>query len=256
MRSLFDLGWRVFLPVLLLAAIFAARPSLAQRIVCVTEEMPPLQQKADGRIGGFSTEVVTAALERAGLEYTLDIFPWARAYAMAHDAPNTLIFSIIRTPEREQAFKWGGEITPILTQIYRLASRSDVNPANIEEAKRYKTVVIRDDARHRLLASHGFIEGVNMVVVSNIIEQFRALTTFPDVCLIPLSDITMQGRARAAGLDPDALMSLFATGEPQSLQAAFSLKTQDEVVERFSAALESLKREGFVGQAKARWGIR
>jgi polar amino acid transport system substrate-binding protein len=257
MRSPCAKRWRAFLLLAPLAAVIAACPALAQRIECVTEEMPPFQSMQAGTIAGYSTEVVKASLDRAALDHTLDMYPWARAYAMAKAKPNVLIYSILRTPERERMFQWAGQLACITVSFYRISSRNDVAPAVLEDAKRFKTVVIRDEAPHQYLLLQGFREGVNLLAVDSAAGQFKALELFPDVTLIALADATMPSRAREAGLAPESLTHLFELpGLSNELWAAFSAQTPGVVVERFSAALESLKREGFVDQAKARWGIR
>lgn len=248
---------RAFALSFLLALLAPAAACLAQTIEIVTEEMPPFQMLDNGQVSGFSTEVVKAAAVRAGLKHTLDMYPWARAYAMAKAKPNVLIYSMLRTPEREHMFKWAGELARITVSFYRLSRRADVTPANLEEAKKLKAVVIRDEAPHQYLLLHGFREGVNLLAVDSATEQFKALELFPDVAMLALADATMPNRARAAGLKPESLTHLFEFPDlSKELWAAFSAQTPGKVVERFSEALESLKREGFVEQAKAKWGIR
>ena len=59
----------------------------------------------DGKIAGPATEVVKKTLQLAGInDYRLNIYPWARAYDMALNEPNVLIYLVARTPERETRF--------------------------------------------------------------------------------------------------------------------------------------------------------
>ena len=82
--------------LLLAGGGYAAAP-----LTVVTEEFPPYSYAQGGKLTGYSVEVVRAALGGAGLDYSMTIYPWARAYQIGRAQPNVLIFSIVRTPERE-----------------------------------------------------------------------------------------------------------------------------------------------------------
>jgi hypothetical protein len=44
----------------------------------------------------------------------MEALPWARAYRVAKEQGNTIIFNIARTANREKQFKWIGKITEVL----------------------------------------------------------------------------------------------------------------------------------------------
>ena len=70
----------------------------------VTENSFPYQYLENFSIEGPASRLVKRVLEEAGFEYSQTVLPWARAYKYAQTAPNTLIYSIARTPERENNF--------------------------------------------------------------------------------------------------------------------------------------------------------
>ena len=86
-------------------------PVLSQEIKVVTVLMPPYQtQLPNGSIGGSATEIVKSMFEVTGDKPIIQAFPWARTYKLASSEPNTLIYSIARTPEREKKFNWVGNM--------------------------------------------------------------------------------------------------------------------------------------------------
>ena len=83
----------------------------------------------------IGTEVVKKILKRAKLDYKLGIYPWARAYQMALDAPNVLIYSIARNDKRETLFKWVCVIAPCHGYLYRVKSCLAVKVSTVDDIK-------------------------------------------------------------------------------------------------------------------------
>lgn len=69
-------------------------PAAAAPLTLVTEEFAPYSYRDHGKVSGYATEVLEAALTHAGLAYSVQIYPWARALQMAGTRPNVLIYSI------------------------------------------------------------------------------------------------------------------------------------------------------------------
>jgi polar amino acid transport system substrate-binding protein len=67
---------------------------LASPLYITTEAAAPSSMPdSEGRVAGVATDKVRAALERAGLGYTIDLLPWKRAYAAARTRPDTCVYS-------------------------------------------------------------------------------------------------------------------------------------------------------------------
>lgn len=67
------------------------------------------EQTADGA----HALAVQQLLQRAALPDTINILPWARSMGLALNRPNTLIFSLARTPEREPLFIWLAKLSNV-----------------------------------------------------------------------------------------------------------------------------------------------
>ena len=80
----------------------------AETIEIVTEDLPPLQFVQNGAVTGPATEIVTTAMKDAGLAYTIQAYPWSRAYQIALHRQNVCIFSIVKLKERIPHFRWAG----------------------------------------------------------------------------------------------------------------------------------------------------
>lgn len=230
--------------------------AFSQTIEVVTEELPPFQMVKNGQLGGFATEIVQACFEQAGLSYTIAAYPWARAYNIALTKGNICIYSIVRTPEREDKFKWSSRIAQLRASMYAYRKDDQPAPQSLEEARKHLVAVARDDVTHQFLLSRGFVAGENIFIVNNSQEAFRAISSFNDISLTILDDLTLPYRAKDAGVPPDNLVAVFDIPELSLAQwVAFSKDTPDEVVTRFTAAFNSLKKDGTIANIKKRWNV-
>jgi len=130
----------------------------------VTEEFPPYNFTKDGKITGYSTEVVQAVLKEIGINGNIAMQPWARALDSAQGAENVLIYSISRSEQREKLFKWVGQINESKNRFYALKG-SPIKIGTLEEAMRYKTGTVNGDVREQYLEKRGFVIGSQLSLI-------------------------------------------------------------------------------------------
>lgn len=229
----------------LLAGVLAGPMAHSQTIQAVTETTPYTYLK-DGRVVGSATEVVEKTLVAAGQsDHQVKLYPWARAYDMAMNTPNVLIFLIARTSAREQQFKWAGEIMKIQYHLYRLRSRSDISVTSLMDAKNYTIGVMRDDVRQQFLQSKGF---TRLAVSAQWIDNFNKLVN-RQVDLLPLTEDDASSLCAMAHFDCSDLERLLTLDEASTgLYMAYSKSTPDIVVSKTRAAFAKLKEEGTVAR--------
>ena len=226
-------------------AVFLSTLAAAEPLRVVTEDWPPYNYTEDGKVVGLATEMVRAILDRAGVEYTLECLPWARAYGLALNDPNVLIYSILKVGDREPLFKWvrmdGFGVDMFLL---RPQYRREIKVSTIEEAKGYRVGVTRESATHHFLLSKGFTENTNLFPVR--CEFLNILKSEPhneriDLTTGDLSSVRYW--LRLAGKADDywePVVPLFH----RDLYMAFSLRTPDDVVEQVRRACRQLGDEG------------
>jgi polar amino acid transport system substrate-binding protein len=228
-----------------LALSLLTAASQAQSVKAVTEDSSYTYLQA-GKVAGPATEIVERALKGAGLtDYRVALYPWARAYDMALQEPDTLIYLIARTPARETQFKWAGEFMRIEYHLYKLRDRSDVVVHNLDDARRYAVAVMRDDVRQQYLQSHGFDK---LVVSARNSDSLRMLLD-RKVHLLPLPENDVTRFCKEAQVDPAALQKVLTLDEMTTgIYMAYSRGTSDEVVNRTRAAFDKLKADGTVSR--------
>lgn len=237
-----------FVQGLALAALCAASAARAQPIRGVTEESGYTWLSA-GRVAGPASEVVAATMQRAGFtDYRAGVYPWARAYEMALQEPNVLIFMIARTPQREDKFKWAGEFMRIDYHLYKLRTETEVVVRTLQDAKAYSVGVLRGDVREQYLQSQGF---TRLVVSAQNADNFRKLL-HRQVQLVPMPERDVQQQCEESHIDCAMLEKVYTLdGLSTGLFMAYGRATPDDVVARTRAAFEKVKADGTLARLMA-----
>lgn len=233
-----------------LLAVLWATCAGGQTLTVVTEEYAPYNfQGSDKKISGMATEVVAMVLKRAKINYTLAIYPWARAYQVAQDTPNVLIYSIGRNEQREALFKWVDVIAPYDVYLYRLKSRPEVTVNCLEDIKRYRIGAVRDDVRAQ------YLEKANVVLDLVVGDSANAKKLASHrIDLFPIDELAMVALYKREKLDPGSVVKVFKLEALSAgLYMAFSTQTSDEVVRKCRAALADIKRDGSFDRIRAKY---
>lgn len=229
-----------WLAALLLAPALAS----AETIRAVTEDSVYAFVQ-DNKVAGPATAVVEATLHEAGLDYQLALYPWARAYDLAQQQPNVLIYLIARTPERESSFKWAAKVVDYEAYLYKLKAREDVQVQQLEDAKRYLIGVVRDDMRQQYLQNRGFTK---LSVAAQNSDNMRRLFN-RQIELLPLVEGDARRLSREVGGDIADLQRTARLDDlTVGLYLAYSTSTEDAIVERTQAAFERLRLNGEIAR--------
>lgn len=226
----------------------------AEEIKIVTEHWPPFQVVEKGKnIDGFSVKIVQEMLKETGVKARIKAYPWPRAYNMALKDKNVLIFSITRTEEREALFKWVGPIIGLGDSLWKLKSRKDISLNSLDDAKRYKIGVPRDDNQHQFLKQKGFKDTKHLKLLRRWDQTIQMLYK-GRVDLIMGSELPIAYRVKGLKLDSSKLEQAYEIGQQWGdLSIAFSKSTSDELVQQFRTALEKIKNEGTFDKIRTEW---
>ena len=228
-------------------------------LTILTEEFPPYHYTEQNRITGIATEVVESVMKQTGINYTIECYPWARTYKTAQETPNTLIYSINRTPQREGLFKWVGAIVPINVSIYCLSARSDIHVDDFTDLNNYKIGTIRDDAFESYLINKGLdISNFHRLSGDTAYQRSYLLLKAGRIEVMPMIDAVGYHIVRQVGDDPKTMLrKIFSVTElsQDSSYIAASLKTPDDIVNRIRNALDEFKKTSNYEKLLEKWGI-
>ncbi|WP_199609455.1 substrate-binding periplasmic protein [Flocculibacter collagenilyticus] len=219
-------------------------PASTPHITVVTEIWPPYNYiDENGEVVGIATDVIRQTLEHAKLDYHIEPYPWVRAYNMAQEEENVLIYSIIRTPERKDLFQWICQITPYVKHhFYRLTKRTDIQAQNLEDVKAYKVGVVKNTYPHTYLKGVGFVDNTNLEVVVDDEANIRKLFAGRLDLLIETPE-TMTIRLSKMGLKLDEVTPFLTINNQETFEncMAFGLKTDPALVKKVRDAFEQTK---------------
>ncbi|GAB2208908.1 hypothetical protein ROS1_57260 [Roseibium sp. ROS1] len=209
----------------------------------LTEDWPPYQYIENGILKGVTVDLLLAILKEANAEQTLaeiEVVPWARGYSRVKTQPNTVLFSMTRTPEREEMFKWAG---PILKNDTYFIGRKDqgIRIAGPADLYQYRFGVIIDDASEMFAKRHG-IPSENITKNSRADLNMRMLEA-GRIDFVITGWTAFEVEARRAGANPSDYDRFFLA-DSSEVYFAFSKSTPDRVVTCFEAAFDSVKATG------------
>ena len=243
----------------LLAVFVVTGTAFAQKLTIYTEEVAPYNFTEGNKIVGVSTEVVEAVMNKAGLDYEMVSYPWARTYKLATERPNSLIFSISRRPKRETTFKWIGVIVPSRHSVFALKSRTDIKIENIGDLRKYTIGTTLGDARETYLLENGFkISDLQRVAGKTANLQNYKKLKLGRIDLWPMSEAIAYYIVRKSGDDPDRQIRkvyLFEEMSKGGYYIASSLQTSDDIVKTIRETLEKFKKTTEYQQIVEKWDL-
>ena len=244
---------------LFLAVFVVAGTAFAQKLTIYTEEVAPYNFTEGNKIVGVSTEVVEAVMNKAGLDYEMVSYPWARTYKLATERPNSLIFSISRRPKRETTFKWIGVIVPSRHSVFALKSRTDIKIEKIDDLKNYTIGTTLGDARETYLLENGFkISDLQRVAGKTANLQNYEKLKLGRIDVWPMSEAIGYYIVRKSGDDPDRQIRkvfLFEEMSKGGYYIASSLQTSDDIVKTIRETLEKFKKTTEYQQILEKWDL-
>lgn len=231
---------RLLIVLLIIFPTFAY--SQEPQLSVVTESSPPFHYVDKyGRVAGETTEKVRQILRHARLEADFSVYPWARTITLAEKHPDTLIFSIARTAEREEKFHWIAKVSEFRLSVVGLRGRQHADKrVTLDTVSRFTFAVQRDDVAHHWLLEQGLQEGKNLLVCADIQCSWNYLIR--ETVDFIIEDPSLIGpMAKRLNVDGDQLIPV--TDIPELALTGYlaaSLATDKATVQRLKDAAQQL----------------
>lgn len=240
------LGFAVMLllPILPVASANAESMSAEQSSTLhfLTEHSPPGQFLTDeGEVAGVTVELLKAVANNLQQDVQFSLLSWARAYEIALQGKNTVLFETARIPQREDRFKWVGPIKLFDMRLYgtkRVAQTGlDVNMLH----RRYRACGYRGAAHVSYLMALGFEEGKNLTLTSRAGDCLQMIK-------LGRTDIVALNYYRYGdeATEEDAVIYAMTPLYFSELFLAFSPFVSDSVIARWQQALFASFRDGLM----------
>lgn len=200
----------------------------------VAEEFYPYQYQENGEAKGIAIEVIKQVLATGDLKPNIQFYPWSRALRIAESAPNTIILSITRSPEREPKFYWLGLLDRHELYLWVNKKRWGDQHFSDEMLTKLTIGVPRDGYQHQFLKSHPLFSNNHYSVV-NTKEQSLSMLAMDRIDAISGDPKLLRSRMINIGLTPDLIKPVkHFPGNYTELFIAMSKNSNPELVKSIS----------------------
>ncbi|MCH8619700.1 transporter substrate-binding domain-containing protein [Undibacterium sp. TS12] len=257
MRQLSLITMRSLLPYFLLLVtwplIALATPVSVNELRIVTEELPPLNYEENGQLTGYSTELLQEVLKTARIQASIKLMPWARAYQAASTEPNTLLYSTVRTPEREKLFHWIGPISKRQIYLYKLRSRKDVQAKTLVDASAYRIGLVREMASNQAFLKSGHFTDDNVDYAPTQESNMKKLLA-SRVDMIASLNWSAAFVIKSLNYSPSLLEPVLLLGDTGSAYFfAVNRNSDPELVSKLQKAFDRIRATGVMEQLRKKY---
>ena len=228
---------RIFLFFIL--AMFLSANLSAQKLSIYCEDVKPAQYlDVNGKLSGFAVEIVQEIQRRVGNTDNIQMVPWARGLEKLKHEPNSMLFSMARTADRDAQYQWIGPISETTYGLY-IKADSTLRINSLDEAKRAGLIgVYRGDVRDQMLTQLGFS---NLDRANSTVFSFRKLM-LGRVAMYADAPLAVKSLVESEGYKMNDVKLAYAFFRTQ-LYIAASKGTDPSVVAKWNKALDQMKKE-------------
>ncbi len=230
--------------VFILLSLTASPCAIAASVTLATEEYPPFSYRDGKTIKGASVEQVEKLMTDAGIDYKIEMMPWARAYNLAQTTPLSCVFTTAHNLQRDPMFRW---VEPLLVDRNILITRSDsgVKAKDLEEAKQYTVGTQREDYTEATLKDNGFVK---LDVATDFNATLRKLLN-GRIDMMPISELYFDKLKTEQPLEKVTVLS------SQPMGIACERNFPSDLLTKMQAALDKLIADGTQKAIFAKYGL-
>jgi polar amino acid transport system substrate-binding protein len=218
----------------------------------VTESLPPLNYEEEGVITGYATELLQASAQAAKLTTSISLLPWARAYQTVLAQPNTLIYSITRTPEREPVFEWIGPISTRQISVYKLRERKDIQIKTLADVAKYKVGLVREMASTKNFIQQSEIADNNIDFAPTAESNMKKLF-LNRIDVIVSQDWSAAFLAKSLKRKPEELEAVLLLDNTHSYYFAMNMQTDPALLAKLRQGFETVQKSGQMEKLKNKY---
>ena len=205
----------------------------------LTEEWAPYNYQEDGVPAGISVDVLEAVFQTIGVNRTrsdVRIVPLADGFRAVQQDGSTVLFSIVRTPEREPLYQWAGPFTKARFVLFAPVGRgiTITSPADLDQ---YRIGVVRDSVENTLLTRLGV--NASHIITEATPGEVLALLEDGQIDLWATGDLAGRHQMTMTAADPTAYEIVYTLGE-NDFSFIFSRDVPEPLVTAFQYALDAV----------------
>lgn len=231
--------------LLLLASISTPGLAADTALIAVTEPWPPYNTFSnDDTADGAHALILQRALALSGLEAQINVYPWARAMALAQSRPNTLLLGVARTPARERQFIWIAKLSQTQQFLWRANTAANQSETSLLQIMRCCSIcTVRKDVSEEALRQQDSEHRLQLVLTGSHHDCLRMLRN-GSVAYMAGSPYRIQTILQQGGLPASTLHRATAIAPPRQLFLAASKGTPEATIRKLQHAMRQLQQSG------------
>jgi polar amino acid transport system substrate-binding protein len=238
-------------------SVFAQEPKPAHKKLRFYTEVsrPYFWFNENNQPQGAAFDLALALMAHTNLVGVVEHLPWARAYVEAASKPNIVLLTVLRTKNREKQLQWLGTIHTAQAHLLALKDNSKIQLIRFEDAQKYMVGTIRGYGAAEFFTNNGFIEGKNLMLLSNQTQLWSML--FKGRIDLVLDNLTTaRFDILNAGFNSEDVKSLINIAALNvDLELATGHSTNKKTTVRLRIGLQQLKNNGSYQQIMEKWGL-
>ena len=208
----------------------------------LTEEWAPFNYQEGDNVSGISVEILEAVFRDIGVNRSrpdVRIVPLSEGLQAARNETGTVLFSIVRTPEREPYFKWAGPFTQSSFVLFAPMSMN-ITIDSPDDLNQYRIGVVQDSIENDLLLD----QGVNLSNLVNGKTPADLLKMLEDgeIDLWATGDLAGQHQMLKTAADPNIYEIVYTLSE-NDFYFIFSRDVPDTLVRAFQYSLDNVRKQ-------------
>lgn len=221
----------------------------------VAEDLPPYHFKDErGQTKGALVDIVKAVAKQAKVSYTIELYPFARAFHLLKSKPNVLMFSLIKTPNREEQFVWLGKVFHNAAFLVAL-NGSKPQIVSLEQVESYTVGTIRGYYSEIYLRNAGFKESKNLSLSVKYQHLWQMLFN-KRIDFVLTNTLSLNKELSKLGLKvKDIERTLELTDFPNELHLAGNLSLAPSTASALQLALKAIRANGEYQKILNKWGL-
>ncbi len=213
----------------------------AQELQIITEEWPPYNFEKDGKVSGFSTEIVQEIMSELNETHEIKLLPGARGDQLMESGKMVMNFSLFRTPAREKRFKFIGPIAEDAVYFYKKKGRQ-LSINTLDDAKKVNKVA----SPHKgLVYTHLVKAGfTNLDKTTKAISRIKKLLMGRTDLSVGITTLGVAYELKQLGEPMDAVTRTPVKLVEFPLYIVCTKNVSDNVIKRWQDALNRIKATG------------
>ena len=208
----------------------------------LTEEWAPFNYQEGGHVTGISVDLLEAVFRDIGVNRSraaVRIVPLAEGFQAARNETGTVLFAIVRTPDREPFFKWAGPFTKASFVLFAPMARN-ITIAAPEDLNQYRIGAVRDSIENDLLVSQGV--NSSQLVSGQTPADLLLMLEEGQIDLWATGDLAGRHQMLKTALDPNAYEIVYTLSE-NDFYFIFSRDVPDTLVRAFQYSLDAVRKQ-------------